>query len=253
MGRKPCTDANPSVAPDFMKVETCVSLTALINASTVAALLQTPVSVSLAGVGPTVAVLVTVITGDLTAAAGVSAKTELCVTPSPELVTAPRATGDGAVRTVVNRAPMVTTVIKGASVRMERPVTTSLGNVVVHLDTLEPSVRICVLLANMAHSVSRDVPAKMEACAIMSLESAPALLAGWAQCVVSPAPRVALERTVPKNVSATMEERVMLPQANVTAAQDTQGNGARMNVLLGPTEFAVLRPAGVLTEGSVTM
>lgn len=80
----------------------------------------------------------TVITGDLTAAAGVSAKTELCVTPSPELVTAPRATGDGAVRTVVNRAPTVTTVIKGASVRMERPVTTSLGNVVVHLDTLEP-------------------------------------------------------------------------------------------------------------------
>lgn len=69
--------------------------------------------------------------------------------------------------------------------------------------------------------------------------------------MVSPAPRVALERTVPKNASATMEGRVMLPQANVTAAQDTQGNGVRTNVLLGPMEFAVRRPAGVLTEGSV--
>lgn len=43
--------------------------------------------------------------------------------------------------------------------------------------------------------------------------------------MVSLAPRVALERTVHKNVSAIMEGRVRLPQANVTAVQDTQGNG----------------------------
>ena len=79
-----------------------------------------------------------VITGGLTAAADASAKTELCVTPSPVLATALRATGDGAARTVVNRARTVTTVTKDASVRMERPVTTSLGNAVVHLGTLEP-------------------------------------------------------------------------------------------------------------------
>lgn len=53
-----------------------------------------------------------------------------------------------------------------------------------------------------------------------------------AQCVVSPAPRVALERTVPKNASATTEGRVMLPQANVIAAQDTQGNGKDTPVFL---------------------
>lgn len=53
-----------------------------------------------------------------------------------------------------------------------------------------------------------------------------------AQCVVSPALRVALERTVPKNASVTMEERVMLPQASVTAAQDTQGNGKDTLVFL---------------------
>lgn len=50
--------------------------------------------------------------------------------------------------------------------------------------------------------------------------------------MVSPAPRVALERTVPKNASATTEGRVMLPQANVTAAQDTQGNGKDTPVFL---------------------
>lgn len=227
-----------------------MSLTVLINVSMAAALLQTPVSVSLAGVGPTAPVLVMVITGVPTAAAGASAKTKLCATPSPERATALRATGDGAVKTVVNRVPMVMTVTKDANVRMERPVTTSLGNVVVHRDTREPFVRIFVLLANMVHSVSRDVPAKMEACAIMSLENALALLAGWAQCVVSPALRVALERTVPKNASATTEERVTLPQANVTAAQDTQGNGVRTNALWGPTGFAVRKPAGVSMEGS---
>ena len=43
--------------------------------------------------------------------------------------------------------------------------------------------------------------------------------------MVSPALRVALERIVPKNASATTEERVTLPQANVTAAQDIPGNG----------------------------
>lgn len=79
-----------------------------------------------------------VITGGLTAAAGASAKTERCVTPSLGLATALRATGDGAARTVANKAPTVTTVTKDASVRMERPVTTSLGNAVVHLGTLEP-------------------------------------------------------------------------------------------------------------------
>lgn len=144
-----------------------MSLTVLINVSMVAALLQTPVSVSLAGVEPTAPVLVTATTGGLTAVADASAKTELCATPSLGLVTALRDTGDGAVRTAVNRAPMVTTATKDASVRMERPATTSLASVVVHRDTLEPFVRIFVLLANMVHSVSRDVPAKMEACAIM--------------------------------------------------------------------------------------
>lgn len=79
-----------------------------------------------------------VITGGPTAVAGASAKTKLCATPSPGHATAQRATGDGAVRTVVNRAPMEMTVTRDASVRMERPATTLLGNVVVHLDTREP-------------------------------------------------------------------------------------------------------------------
>lgn len=43
--------------------------------------------------------------------------------------------------------------------------------------------------------------------------------------MVSLAPRVALERTVRKSVSAIMEGRVTLPQASVIAAQDTPGNG----------------------------
>lgn len=43
--------------------------------------------------------------------------------------------------------------------------------------------------------------------------------------MVSLALRVALERTAPKNVSAIMEGRVTLLQANVTAVQDIQGNG----------------------------
>lgn len=53
----------------------------------------------------------------------------------------------------------------------------------------------------------------------------PSLFECRAQCVVSLALRVALERTVHKNVSAIMEGRVMPPQANVIAVQDTQGNG----------------------------
>lgn len=114
-------------------------------------------------------------------------------------------------------------------------------------------MRISVPLASMVHSVSRDAPAKMEECVIMSPENAPALLAGWAQCVASLAPRVALERTVRKNVSAIMEGHVMLPQASVIAVQDTRGNDARTSVLLAHTEFAVLRPASVSMEGNVTM
>lgn len=43
--------------------------------------------------------------------------------------------------------------------------------------------------------------------------------------MASLAPRVALERTVHKNVSAIMEGHVMLPQASVIAVQDTRGNG----------------------------
>lgn len=252
MGKKLCIGANPSVVPDFMKAGTCVSLTVLINVSMGAALLQTPVSASLAGVGPTAPVPVTVITGGLTAAAGANAKTGLCATPSQGPATVLQASGAGAVRTAVSRAPMVTTVTRDASARMEPPATMSLGNAAVPQDTPEPSVRISVLLANMAHSASRDAPAKMEECAITSLENAHALQAGWAQCVVSLALRVALERTAPKNVSAITEGRVMLPQVNVIAVQDTQGNGVRTNVLWEPMGFAVLRPAGASMEGSVT-
>lgn len=43
--------------------------------------------------------------------------------------------------------------------------------------------------------------------------------------MASLAPRVALERTVRKNVSAIMEGHATLPQANVTAAPGTQGKG----------------------------
>lgn len=167
MGRKLCIGGNRSAAPDFMRARTCVSPTVLINVSTAAASLQTPVSVSLAGVGPTAPVLVTVITGGLTAVAGASAKTELCATPSPGLATALQATGDGAARTAVNRVPTVMTVTRDVSARTERPATTSLGNAVVHRDTLGPFVKIFVPLANMGYSVSRDVPAKMEVCVIM--------------------------------------------------------------------------------------
>lgn len=53
----------------------------------------------------------------------------------------------------------------------------------------------------------------------------PSLSECRAQCVVSLAPKVALERTVRKNVSATMEGRAMLPQANATAVPGTRGRG----------------------------
>lgn len=251
MGKKLCIGENPSVVLDFMKAGKCVSPTVLINVSTVAALLQTPVSVSLAGGGPTAPVPVMVITGDLIAAAGASAKIRLCATPSRGLATVPLASGAGAVKTAVSRAPTVMTAIRDASARMEPPVITSQGNAAAHRDTPEPSVRISVPLASMVHSVSRDAPAKMEECVITSPENALALLAGWAQCVASLALRVALERTVHKNVSAIMEGRVMPPQANVTAVEDTQENGARMSVPLVRTEFVVLRPASVSMEGSV--
>lgn len=250
MGRRLCIGANPSVVLDFMKAGKCVSPTVLINVSTVAALLQTPVSVSLAGVGPTAPVPVMVITGGPTAAAGASAKMGLCATPSQGLATAQQASGAGVVRTAVSRVPTVMTVTRDASVRMAPPATTSQGNAAAHPGILEPSVRIFVPLASMVHSVSRDAPAKMEEFVIMSLENALVLPAGWAQCVVSLARRVASERTVHKNVSAITEGRVMLPQANVIAVQDTQGNGARTSVPLAHTEFAVLRPASVSMEGN---
>lgn len=86
----------------------------------------------------------------------------------------------------------------------------------------------------------------------MSLENAPVLRAGWAQSVVSLARRVALERTVPKNVSAITEGPAMLPQANVIAVQDTRENGVRMSALWGPMAFAAQRPAAVSTEPSAT-
>lgn len=88
----------------------------------------------------------TVITGGLTAVAGASAKTELCATPSPGLATALQATGDGAARTAVNRVPTVMTVTRDVSARTERPATTSLGNAVVHRDTLGP----CKLMSHGA-------------------------------------------------------------------------------------------------------
>ena len=78
------------------------------------------------------------ITGVLTAVAGASAKTELCATPSPGLATVLQATADGAARTAVNRVPTGMTVTRDVSARMERPATISLGNAVVHRDTLGP-------------------------------------------------------------------------------------------------------------------
>lgn len=81
---------------------------------------------------------VMVITGGPTAAAGASAKTRLCATPSRGLATALQASGAGAVRTAVSRAPMVTTVTRDASARTEPPVITWRGNAAAHRDTLEP-------------------------------------------------------------------------------------------------------------------
>lgn len=79
-----------------------------------------------------------VITGGLTAAAGASAKTKLCVTPLLGLATALLASGAGVVRTAVSRAAMVMTVTRDASARMEPPATMSRGNAVAHQDTLGP-------------------------------------------------------------------------------------------------------------------
>ena len=80
----------------------------------------------------------TVITGGLTAAAGASAKTGPCATPSRGLATVLRASGAGAVRSAASRAPTVTTVTRDASARTERPAIMSRGNAAAHLDTLEP-------------------------------------------------------------------------------------------------------------------
>lgn len=81
---------------------------------------------------------VMVITGGPTAAAGASAKTGLCATPSRGLATVLQVSGAGAARTAASRAPTVMTVASDASVRMEPPVTTSRGNAAARRDTLEP-------------------------------------------------------------------------------------------------------------------
>lgn len=93
-----------------------------------------------------------VITGGLTAAAGASAKTELCATPSPGPATALQATADGAARTAVNRVPTGMTVTRDVSARTERPATTSPGNAVVHRDTLGP----CKLIGDEPWSSTID-------------------------------------------------------------------------------------------------
>lgn len=79
-----------------------------------------------------------VIIGGLTAAAGASARTGLCATPSRELATVLQASGAGAARTAVSRAPTETTVTRDVSARMEPPAITSQGNADAHLDIQEP-------------------------------------------------------------------------------------------------------------------
>lgn len=80
----------------------------------------------------------TVITGGLTAAAGASAKMGPCATPSRGLATVLRASGAGAVRSAVSRAPTATIAARDASARMERPATMSRGSAAAHPATLEP-------------------------------------------------------------------------------------------------------------------
>lgn len=101
-----------------------MSLIVLINVSMVVVLLQTPVSVSLAGEDPTAPVHVTVTTGDLTAAAAASARTEPCATPSLEPATVHQVSKAGAARNAVIKEHMEMTAIKDASVKMEPPATT---------------------------------------------------------------------------------------------------------------------------------
>lgn len=67
--------------------------------------------------------LVTVTIGVLTAVTDVSARTEHCVTPSQEPVSALLDIEAGAVRPSVKWAPMVTDANRNASARMEPPVT----------------------------------------------------------------------------------------------------------------------------------
>ncbi|EGV92915.1 Multiple epidermal growth factor-like domains 10 [Cricetulus griseus] len=69
---------------------------------------------------------------------------------------------------------------------------------------------------------------------------------GWT--VVNRAPTV---MTVTKDVSARMEQHATTSLGNADVHRDTLEPCVRTNVLLGPMEFAVRRPAGVLTEGSV--
>lgn len=81
---------------------------------------------------------VMVITGDPIAAAGASARTRLYATPSPGLATVLQASGAGAAKSAVSRAPMVMTATRDANARMEPPVTMSQASAAAHLDTLEP-------------------------------------------------------------------------------------------------------------------
>ena len=93
----------------------------------------------------------TVITGGLTAAADASAKTGLCATPSRGLATAPRASGAGAARNAVSRAPMVMTVTRDASARMEPPAITWRGSAAAHQGTLEPCKWLTTEKCGSAH------------------------------------------------------------------------------------------------------
>lgn len=122
MEKKQCTAGNLNVALDFMKAGKCAFLIVLINVSMAVVLLQTPVSVSLAGVDPTVPVHVIVSTGDPTAVAAASARMELCATPSLEPATVLLDSRDGGVRNTVTKGHTGMTASKSASARMEPPV-----------------------------------------------------------------------------------------------------------------------------------
>lgn len=169
---------------------------------------QTPATVSLDGEALTVPAAVTVSTGVLTAATGVSVRMAPCATLSPAPACAPLASEAGAVKNSAHPVPTARAASCLVSVTTAPAATRALESASAHLATLVFIAKSCAPLEAMELTVNYAAPARTGVPATTSLASVPALQAGREQCVPSPAHQGHLARIVARIVLATMEASV---------------------------------------------